>query len=200
VVDVKNALMKFHCKMKLESRKTNQGRSKMRKLTTAIILMGTLSAPVMAEEPKLGMYGGVQYAMTTFDLLGIAEANPTALVFSIGNKINKNLAIEGRFGIGIGSDTFDGSPIELEVDTLFGVYAKGIAPVGNDVDLYGIVGYSSVDLTVPGLGSESESDLSFGFGIDIATGKTSSVNLEYINYFDNEVSLDALSIGTTFKF
>lgn len=170
----------------------------------AVVLMCMFSMSAMAEEAKSNMYGGVQYAMTTYDETGVEDLNPTALVFVIGNKFNKNFALEGRIGIGMGDDSLSGLPVTLEIDSFVGVYAKGIVPVSSTVDLYGIIGYTDGEVTVsaPGISlSASESDTSLGFGVDFAVSKTTSMNLEYINYIDsNGTTLDAISVGANFAF
>ena len=170
----------------------------------AVVLMCMFSMSAMAEGAKSNMYGGVQYAMTTYDETGVEDLNPTALVFVIGNKFNKNFALEGRIGIGMGDDSLSGLPVTLEIDSFVGVYAKGIVPVSSTVDLYGIIGYTDGEVTVsaPGISlSASESDTSLGFGVDFAVSKTTSMNLEYINYIDsNGTTLDAISVGANFAF
>lgn len=172
----------------------------------AVVLMCMFSMSAMAEEAKSNMYGGVQYAMTTYDETGFEDLNPSALVFVIGNKFNKNFALEGRIGMGLGDDSIvvSGVPISLEIDTFVGVYAKGILPVSSTVDLYGIIGYTDGEVTVsaPGISlSASESDTSLGFGVDFAVSKTTSMNLEYMNYLDsNGTTLDAISVGANFAF
>ena len=170
----------------------------------AIILMCMFSLSVMAEEKK--MYGGVQYAMISYSEPGI-DVDPSALVFRIGQRVNKNFAFEGRFGIGMGDDStvFLGFPVTIELDQFFSIFAKGIAPVAKNVDVYALIGYTDGEITgtITGLGSisVSESDMSLGFGIDIGAGKDMSWNIEFVNYIDkNNATIDAFSIGANFAF
>lgn len=186
----------------------------MKKLTTAIVLMSAIAIPGMAQEPASGMYFGAQYATVNIENGNGVDTSPTALVFQIGKEINKNFAIEGRFGMGMGDDStgaFIGiTPFTVtqEVDTFFGIYAKGIMPASDVVSLYGMVGFtdgtvntSITDGVITISDSGSESDISFGVGVDFDVTKSMALNIEYMNYIDvDNGTLDALSVGITTKF
>lgn len=182
----------------------------MKKLTTAVLLMGALSAPVMA-----GNYAGVQYAMTTYAVDGFDDAEPKALVGIFGKNITDNFAVEGRLGLGMSSDTinfdfggfnFDG---EAEIDNFFSVFAKGSVPMGQAAKFYGLVGLTSGKITTTvtetstgtsASGSDTETDLSYGVGVEFGGGNTTGT-LEYVNYIDkDDYTISAISLGANFKF
>lgn len=172
----------------------------MKKVLIAAMCMLSMSA--MAESKP---YFGVQYAAVTYSEPGY-EADPTALVLRIGQKVNKNFAFEGRIGMGIGDDTsvIFGVPVALEVDNFFGIYARGIAPIGESAEVYAVLGYTDGEITASAGGfslSVSDSDTSIGFGIDIMVSKDASVNIEFMNYIDKDGgSLEAISVGGSWAF
>ena len=49
-------------------------------------------------------YGGLQYALVTYDEDGFDEAEPTALVGRYGQFVNDSVSIEGRIGFGLSDD------------------------------------------------------------------------------------------------
>jgi len=182
----------------------------MKKYATTLILLGALSTPVMASN-----YAGVQYNMATYEESGFPDADPTALTIIIGKNISDNFAVEGRFGFGMSSGdinfTFLGSDFrgELEIDTFLSVFAKGSMPMGENAKLYGLVGITngklSVTLTEVATGdsasvSDSETELSYGFGVEFGSGEVTGT-LEYVNYMDsNTATVSAINIGAIFKF
>lgn len=162
-------------------------------------------------------YGGVQYAMVTYDFGG-EDLEPSALVLRAGKYISDTVAIEGRFGFGIGDDSISGYidpfwgtvSIDLEIDNFFGIYALGHLKLSEQSSIYGLLGFTQGETTFSGtsstlgsLGSasEDESDMSFGFGFEHAFGRNNSFNIEYTQYIDKaDFDASALSIGANFSF
>ena len=155
-------------------------------------------------------YAGAQYSFITYTENDIPDFNPTALVFRGGYKLNKNFAIEARFGFGLGSDsqTISGINLDLEIDNLYGAYAVGYLPVSEKLDVYGIFGVTKGKLTATAsLGSLSasvtgdDSDISYGVGVDFNVTPKIAINLEYISYFSkSDFDASALSIGANYNF
>lgn len=172
----------------------------MKKLATTIILLSALSAPVMA-----GNYAGVQYAMVTYEESGIPDFNPSAIVGIFGHEFNNNFAIEGRLGAGLGDDSnnISGVDVAVEVNNFVSIFAKGSIPMGASVKAYGLIGYTNGKITASAGGfsaSASESDVSYGFGLEFGGSKTVGT-LEYVNYIDkNGGSLSSINLGANFKF
>jgi len=160
-----------------------------------------LSTSAMAAEN----YAGVQYAMVTYSESDIPDFNPSALVARVGHNFNKNFAVEGRFGIGIADDsnTISGIPVSVEVDQFISVLAKGSLPLGAGANVYGLIGYTDGKITANAFGfssSASESDTSFGLGIEFGKGDTTG-SIEYVNYIDkNDGSLTSINLGVNFAF
>lgn len=183
----------------------------MKKLTTAIALMSVLSAPVMA----VSNYAGVQFNMITFSENGFPDAEPTALTGIFGHNFNDNFAVEGRFGFGLsdGSNSFSFGGFDfngdIAIDSLVSVFAKGSAPMGAAAKVYGLVGFTSGEITatvtevttgISASVSDSETDLSYGFGVEFGSGKTTGT-LEYVQYIDKgAATISSINLGANFKF
>lgn len=151
------------------------------------------------------MYGGIQYGMATYSKSGVTDVDLGALIFRIGQKVNKNFAFEGRVGLGIsgGSGRTSTTSFTFDIDDLIGAYALGIIPVANGVDLYGLVGFTSGNFTAKVLGvsvPDAESSMSYGVGIDIAATKDVSWNVEYVNYLDDNYNINSISVGANYAF
>lgn len=171
---------------------------------TLIALACLLSASVMAGER--GNYAGLQYGLATYSETGFPDFDPQILIFRFGYKFNKNLSVEGRVGTGIskGTKTVLSVPLSLEVNSFYGIYAVGTLPINDRVGVYGLVGYTDAELTAssPGVSvSGTDSDISYGVGVDIGATNNVSWNLEYTSYIDeSNVALSSISIGANFAF
>jgi opacity protein-like surface antigen len=137
---------------------------------------------------------------------------PIAAGISGGITFNENFALEARYLTGAKSDTktFQGFDVELEVDYVYGVYAKGMLPVG-PVTPYLMVGYSSGKETarvdVLNLSaSDSDSGPSFGIGVDYPVNENFRLNLEWARLVEGEDDLgvgfkiESLTFGAAYHF
>ena len=146
-------------------------------------------------------YGGLQYALVTYDEEGLDDVEPTALVGKLGVFVNDNVAIEGRIGFGLQDDTVDIGPFEVdfEVDSLLGIYGVLYSSMESDTAFYGVLGYTQGELEGSAFGvtvSEDESGLSYGFGVNFG-----AFNLEYMSYLDeDDFEATAISLGFVTRF
>jgi outer membrane immunogenic protein len=97
-----------------------------------------------------------------------ADAKPTALIGRFGFFVADQVAIEGRLGFGLSSDTvrvWDWGwylDVEVELDRLYGIYAIGHIPIGKSASLYELVGFTDAKATFKANGfSFSETDSGF---------------------------------------
>ena len=196
---------------------------------SAWIAFGINPAPAQ----DAGGYFGAQYAMFTYSESDVTFSDPlfgqvtgsvpdydlSGIILRGGYKVNPNFAVEGRFAIPMGDDTqtatytdsagnFLGSvQVTTELDSLFGVYALGIIPVNQAVNLYGALGWTDIGAkySAPGVSSsESDSGISYGFGVE-ANFDVASLTVEYMQYYDDttegvDVTFDALSVGFVMPF
>lgn len=183
------------------------------KPTTLIILLsifGCLFGSNAVANTGGETYFGFQYAQIDEDEL---DLEPVVGVFRIGSIGDRGIGFEGRIGLGLSSDDISETDpflgdisLELEVDTLLGIYLVGQTTTGA-VSIYGIIGFTQLDFTVDvdlGIfGSESESDdesdLSYGFGAKFDVSDKLSLNIEFMQYLDkDDFDINAISLGIMF--
>jgi len=167
---------------------------------------------VQAEEVKdVQGYVGANYAFLTYEEDDIPEDfDLGALVAKAGAKFNPYLAAEIRVGVGVDdySESGNGVSIELELDYLVGAYAIAGIPNETPIYPYAVLGVTKGELTasVSAFGesasvSESESDLSYGVGANIAINDEFSINAEYMNYLDKDgAEISGVSVGLVVLF
>lgn len=161
------------------------------------LLIAMLFAPASYAAKQGSNYVGVQYALVEIDFDGIGDVEPTALVGKIGHFLTDNVAFEGRLGIGLQDDDILG--VDVEVDSIFGIYGVFHASSTSDTTFYGVLGYSDAEAEFSGPGGSAEGDessISFGFGANI--GK---LNIEYMSYIDeDDTDATAISFGFVTQF
>ena len=174
------------------------------KTAMAIVSCAMLGAPAFAESQS---YGGVSLAFVDYSEQGVEdEAFITVLNGRFGAQFNENLSGEMRVGIGIGEDRVEvrGSDVDVEIDNIYGAYLRAGALAGDVLYPYAIVGYSRGKVTATAgrfSASESESDVSFGIGVDFLANEQVFLSGEYMNYLDKDgVEVSGFSIGLTGKF
>ena len=156
------------------------------------IVFSALSFGCFAES-----YGGVSILAIDYEETGFSEeAELTAVYGRMGGFFNENFSGEVRVGAGIGDDTIYGADLSLE--SMFGAYLRGGVQAGVFYP-YVIIGYTRGELeaSIPGYSiSDSESDTSFGFGVDISFGEKIKGNVEYMDYLDKDgVEIGGFSVG-----
>jgi len=170
----------------------------------ATVLAAATAAPAQAQQGQSPYYAGITYSTLNYDESGSGTAKPSAIGVKIGREINKNFALETRFGTGLSDDNIGNSGVEVSLDYYLGAYAKGILPLSPRIALYGLAGVTYGELSANGGGlrlSGGDSDFSYGFGADFGIGATTSVNVEWARLFEGSgYKLDAISVGLNFKF
>ena len=172
----------------------------MKHILLVITLAFFYSSPSIAAS-KGESYGGLQYALVTYDEDGFDEVEPTALVGRYGHFVSDYVAIEGRIGFGLQDDTVDAGAfdIDIEVDSLYGVYGVFHTSSSSDTNFYGVLGFTRGELEGSAFGltvSEDDSGLSYGFGVNIKW-----FNIEYMHYLDDDDwDATAISLGFTTEF
>lgn len=156
-------------------------------------------------------YGGIQYALGSYNEDGFEEVNPTALVGRFGKYVQNNFAIEGRIGIGLQDDSvnvfvpgFGNLDVSLDIDTLIGIYGVGHVNLNESSSVYALLGFTRGEATASGGGisiSGDDSGLSYGVGANIGTGNNVSFNIEYTQYLNkSDFDLSAIGLGIVFGF
>jgi opacity protein-like surface antigen len=152
-------------------------------------------------------YAGANLNFLDYSENGINdEASITAGTFRLGAQINEYLSGELRAGLGFSDDTVNisGTDVDIELDSLFGAYLRGGFPVTESVYPYAVFGITrgKVTASVQGFSrSESETDTSFGAGIDFTLIDQVTLNVEYMSWLDKDGSeIDGFSVGASTAF
>jgi len=106
-----------------------------------------------------------------------------------GAQFNDYFALEGHLGTG-------GSDGGADLDHLAGAYAKGIFPVAPEVRLYGLAGFTEVEVS-----DNREDGFSYGGGAEMDVAPNLSVGADYMRYLDkSDYTFDAASVGLRYRF
>lgn len=169
----------------------------MKRIALLALPLLCLVAPVAVADG----YFGVQHVRVDVEEAGFSS-QPTALVGRVGGFVGKNFAIEGRFGLGLESDSIDGySSYEYEIDNVFGVYGR-LAVREGGFRPYFLFGFTRGEASVSGgFDSEAESGTSFGVGADVMFNERVGLNLEFLKAIDkDDLLVETLSVGLTFTY
>ena len=159
------------------------------------LVAGAIAGPAQAEP-----YAGIALGMTNAEVRLTPSSNwisaePVLAQMQLGYFFNDYLALEGRYGSSVKRDK------DLNIDRLSSLLIKGNIPVSPRLAFYGLAGYSSAKLDKKNLGSQSESDMSFGLGAHYALDKQSAITAEFVNYANGDKTrLSAVQLTIQFKF
>ncbi len=125
----------------------------------------------------------------------VAEGNPFLLQAQAGYFFNDYLAFEARYGTSVQRDS------GLAVDSLASGFLKLNMPVSERIALYGLAGYSSVQIDQQNVGSNKDQGFSFGLGMHYALDKHNAVVFEFVDSTsEDQVRLNALTLGFQHRF
>lgn len=126
-----------------------------------------------------GVYVGAAAGYAIYKEDGIDTLTPPIIELRIGRQFSPYLAVEGRLGTGINNDESHG--YRINVERVYGGYAKGMLPISPTFSLYGLAGVAGVRLhrNYPDFNG-NEAGLSFGFGGQFKVGGGASLDLEWV--------------------
>ena len=159
-------------------------------LTTAALLVGAgaFAASAQAQQSPQAYVGGDAMFWSLNPDRG-SSRDSIGLRLRGGAQFNDFFALEGHLGTG-------GSDGGAELDHVAGAYAKGIIPMAPDVRLYGLAGFTEVDIN-----SDRETGFSYGAGAEMDLSPNISVGADYMRYLDKTAyDFDAASVGMKYRF
>lgn len=197
--------------------------------TTTTMLVATTTVAA-AQDNHQGLYANIGVSQLSADLdlsnlnlqgntvnLGEESANITMITGRLGYRLNSYFAIEGDAGFGIGGDSLqrtipvavDGigdvnvnADADLDVETYFGIFARGILPVSDQFDIFLRGGYGTAEAEATAVAT---TDLLAGFSAT-ATDSQSTNGFAYGiggQYHINErhgIRADFSAIGSEAQF
>ncbi|OQQ00386.1 porin family protein [Vibrio campbellii] len=125
----------------------------------------------------------------------VREGNPFLLQAQAGYFFNDYVALEARYGTSVQRES------GLAVDSLASGFVKLNMPVSERFALYGLAGYSSVQIDQQNVGSNKDQGFSFGLGMHYALDKHNAVVFEFVDSTsEDQVRLNALTLGFQHRF
>ncbi len=178
----------------------------MNKLMRASMLVAGMMASASAiagGAAAPGFYVGGGYSDTEVEIDGLGSDADVGVLFARGGyQLNQNVAFEARLGLVSEDDKADGWNVDIE--ELYGLYLKAGLPTQIGLYPYVLLGVTHAEVEVSRRGfseSDSDSDISYGFGVDYWFTSQVSAGLEFINYYDNDGDeISGITLGLNFKF
>jgi opacity protein-like surface antigen len=172
---------------------------------TFITLLSTTAFSLQAENIKDNNYIGATANFLNYEQPG-AEANFTTVSGRLGTFINDNFSAEARLGFGVRGDDFSvfGTTVDIDLNYVFGIYARAGFPMNEKLYPYVLLGYSKgeVETSVGSTSSdETASGSSFGFGVDFKLNNKLTLNAEYISLLDrSDIEVSGFNLGASVSF
>jgi len=196
--------------------KRNQAMNNISKgiFATCISMMATQQCLAKDVTGYIGVGGGISNISASEVIDGVnysIDANDAAFKAYGGFKFKENFGLEISYSSwGNPSDTMTvlGVPVDVDVDiTMFNGYIVGYAPVSNDVQFFGKVGFSAWDTdttaTAGGLSasvSGDGTDFAYGLGISGDISKQFSIRAEWEGVNFEDVDGNTFMVGAQVNF
>jgi hypothetical protein len=149
------------------------------------------------------MYDSIKVKDTSEYELGSAKLKAVRL--NVGKVIVDNLAVEGTFMMGTGSDSFSNeSDINIKVKNAYGIALRPFINITPDLELFGRIGKlrTKTEFQMTGdSGSDSITNSFYGVGLAYKATKEVSVVLDFVKQpakDDGKVSL--MGVGVRYNF
>lgn len=171
---------------------------------TVTVLLASLCVKVAAGPvvplKDLPFYWGIGYSwadVTVTEAPATNEFNMEAVTGRFGYHFSEEFSTEIRYSKSLKVTHVNGNAVEL--DHVYGAYAKVNLLTDIDFTPYAIVGYSQGRLSTSA--SVEEEGVSYGIGVDFCQDHPVCMNAEYMAYLDEDIiEYSAISLGLRFNF
>lgn len=181
----------------------------MKKFLFLSSIFFVINSPCFADEQASAYVGGA-YHMGTYEEDNIPDFELGGIELKVGKYLAPQVAVEGRFILPVADDSaeVDGVDIDLELKKAISFFLRGNIPLSQSANVYGLLGftkgkleakasYQGQSMTI----SDSDSGLSYGFGVDGEISPGLAINAEYIFYLsEDDYDYTGIVIGLTKKF
>lgn len=163
-------------------------------------VLGAVSFGLCSFSASADFYAGalVNYSNAEYHDLStsqVTEGNPFVLQAQVGYFFNDYLALETRYGTSVQRES------GLSIDSVASGFVKLNVPVSERVALYGLAGYSGVQIDKQKTGTIKDQGVSFGLGMHYALSKYNAVVFEFVDSISEEqVRLNAITFGFQHRF
>jgi opacity protein-like surface antigen len=166
-----------------------------------------VETPMVEESTPGNFYIGGAYGYVDVEVSdGVISDDDSlnAFMLQAGYKFNPYIAVEGRYWF-TNEDEWNDTGVDFSADS-WGIYAKPMYPVTNELDIYALLGYGDTDPEFDGQGPTSDTD-GFQWGLGAAYDVTDNVALfvDYVSLYDDTVDgidleIDTVNVGITYTF
>jgi opacity protein-like surface antigen len=171
-------------------------------------------APIPAAEPmEVGdFYVGLSYScldarQTDGDRINTSiNEDFEAVMLQAGYGINEYIAIEARWWIGLDEAIVvnDMLTTDSNID-IWGIYAKPMYPVTEDINVYGLLGYASASYDVSPMSLEDADGFSWGAGLEYTFSNNIKLFADYVSIYEDsqrytDDSINTYNFGVGYRF
>lgn len=168
-----------------------------------------IETPMVEESTPGNFYLGLAYSYVNTEVtyaVGSDDDYLNGVMLQAGYKFNPYIAVEGRYTFTAEDTNEIGA--DYSSDT-WGIYAKPMYPVTNELDIYALLGYGEVTPEFNGNAAFDSDTDGFQWGLGASYDVTDSVAIfaDYVRNFDDTLDLDGVdllvdtvSVGVTYNF
>lgn len=154
----------------------------MSKIIFAIVLC---FIPISSSLADSGWIFGAGGGLHSFDA-GSDTVNPANIFFRVGLAVNEYIEFGAEISTTLVDDDIDS--VDFDIDTTF-VFIKGNVYLDSGIVIYAMLGNSSIEITERRSNSTinaDDTDLGFGFGVQLGRTNRSAYTVDFINYYDDD--------------
>lgn len=164
----------------------------------SILLLVSLAGFNVAQARGMDSYIGIQGGTADASFDGVSgDVDLDFMMLQLGIWLTDEVSAELRMGKGFGDDSI--GSVDVELESIGGLYATYHWHMGDQFSVYGIAGWSQASGKFSGPGGSDQADdngPSLGAGL-----KISIVSVEFMRYLDtSDVEIDAVSVGLQYTF
>lgn len=162
---------------------------------------------LMTASALAGPYVGTAMGIANIEADGArGKARNTTVLVIAGHQFTPHFALEARLGAGLQADsaTFNGQKMTIDTNRFIGVYGKAMLPLQGSVTPYLLLGATRGTTTSKVAGfreRDTDTDVSYGIGLDWAVTQRASLTLEVIDWFDkDDANVRGVNLGAKMHF
>jgi opacity protein-like surface antigen len=157
----------------------------MKRIAIAACLVVLTAAPAYATEKGTTWLE----AGWAFGNLDNPSTSPSNLRLGAGFYFMDNIAAEVQFLTAAQADS------GVKIDSGYGIFARGEFPMSDNINLFGRVGYTNVDVPIGG----SKSGFGYGAGLSFGAGDKLTIDADYTIYQNDSTStFGAATLGVRY--
>lgn len=178
---------------------TERGIVMLRTLLTASVAAAAFTGIAAADAGDFRFSGGYTY-------VDIEDLQFDAVSLRGGYDFTDFIGVEGQLDIGLGDETVrvGATNVDVSLDYAFGGYVVGRAPIAENANLFGRIGYVTAQADASAAGvtfSDDDDGFAYGVGGEWFFDGRNGVRVDYTRIdFDNADAADTFGISYVYRF